>query len=57
MAQTNSVARHSVAVVGGCQAGLSISWYLAKSGIDHVCWKKNVPGRLGEPSAGTRSVW
>jgi putative flavoprotein involved in K+ transport len=34
------VARHSVAVVGGGQAGLSISWYLTQSGIDHVVFEK-----------------
>jgi putative flavoprotein involved in K+ transport len=34
------VAHHSVAVVGAGQAGLSISWYLAKSGIDHVVFEK-----------------
>ncbi len=27
---------HTVAVVGGGQAGLSVSWYLARDGIDHV---------------------
>ena len=34
------VARHSVAVIGGGQAGLSISWYLTQSGIDHVVFEK-----------------
>jgi putative flavoprotein involved in K+ transport len=34
------VARHSVAVIGGGQAGLSISWHLTKSGIDHVVFEK-----------------
>jgi putative flavoprotein involved in K+ transport len=36
MNPANPVARHSVAVIGGGQAGLSISWYLTQSGIDHV---------------------
>ncbi|MGO9399212.1 MAG: MSMEG_0569 family flavin-dependent oxidoreductase [Xanthobacteraceae bacterium] len=34
------VARHSVAVIGGGQAGLSISWHLTQSGIDHVVFEK-----------------
>jgi len=33
------VAHYSVAVIGAGQAGLSISWYLAKSGIDHVVFE------------------
>ena len=45
MAQPTPVARHSVAVVGGGQAGLSISWYLAKSGIDHVVLEKERAGQ------------
>lgn len=36
----HSVARHSVAVIGGGQAGLSVSWYLTQSGIDHVVFEK-----------------
>jgi putative flavoprotein involved in K+ transport len=38
------VARHAVAVVGGGQAGLSISWHLKHSGIDHVVFEKNRAG-------------
>ena len=38
------VAHHSVAVIGGGQAGLSISWYLAQSGIDHVVFEKERAG-------------
>jgi putative flavoprotein involved in K+ transport len=34
------VAQHSVAVIGGGQAGLSISWHLKQSGIDHVVFEK-----------------
>lgn len=45
MAQPTPVARHSVAVVGGGQAGLSISWYLASSGIDHVVLEKERAGQ------------
>ena len=33
-------ARHPVAVIGAGQAGLCVSWYLAKSGIDHVVFEK-----------------
>jgi putative flavoprotein involved in K+ transport len=44
MGQSTAVARHSVAVVGGGQAGLSISWHLARSGIDHVVLEKHRAG-------------
>jgi putative flavoprotein involved in K+ transport len=44
MGQATPVARHSVAVIGGGQAGLSISWYLARSGIDHVVFEKQRAG-------------
>ena len=36
----NPVSRQSVAVIGGGQAGLSVSWYLTQSGIDHVVFEK-----------------
>jgi putative flavoprotein involved in K+ transport len=39
--QATPVAHHAVAVVGGGQAGLSISWHLARSGIDHVIFEKH----------------
>ena len=45
MAQPTPVAHHSVAVIGGGQAGLSISWYLASSGIDHVVLEKERAGQ------------
>jgi putative flavoprotein involved in K+ transport len=34
------VARHCVAVIGGGQAGLSVSWHLTQSSIDHVVFEK-----------------
>jgi putative flavoprotein involved in K+ transport len=40
MNKTSPIARHAVAVIGGGQAGLSISWYLTQSGIDHVVFEK-----------------
>ena len=43
-AQPSPVAHHSVAVIGGGQAGLSISWYLKRSGIDHVVFEKKRAG-------------
>src|SRR5258707_698944 len=46
MGQTTPVARHSVAVIGGGQAGLSISWHLARSGIDHVVFEKERAGHV-----------
>jgi putative flavoprotein involved in K+ transport len=39
--QATPVTHHTVAVVGGGQAGLSISWHLARSGIDHVIFEKH----------------
>src|SRR5262245_46289031 len=44
MSQATPVARHAVAVIGGGQAGLSISWYLTRSGIDHVVFEKERAG-------------
>jgi putative flavoprotein involved in K+ transport len=38
------VARHSVAVIGAGQAGLSISWHLKQCGIDHVVFEKERAG-------------
>ena len=34
------IARHAVAVIGGGQAGLSVSWYLTRGGIDHVVFER-----------------
>jgi putative flavoprotein involved in K+ transport len=45
MGPATAVARHSVAVIGGGQAGLSISWHLAHSGIDHVVFEKERAGQ------------
>src|SRR6266851_5768198 len=39
--QTTPIAHYAVAVIGGGQAGLSISWHLARSGIDHVVLEKH----------------
>jgi putative flavoprotein involved in K+ transport len=33
-----------VAVIGGGQAGLSMSWHLKRSGIDHVVFEKERAG-------------
>src|SRR5271155_4926573 len=38
------IAHYSVAVIGSGQAGLSISWYLKRSGIDHVVFEKRRAG-------------
>jgi putative flavoprotein involved in K+ transport len=33
-------AQHEVAIVGGGQAGLSLSWYLQREGVEHVVFEK-----------------
>src|ERR1700732_3858606 len=38
------IGHHAVAVIGAGQAGLSISWYLTRSGIDHVVLEKTRAG-------------
>jgi putative flavoprotein involved in K+ transport len=38
------VSHLAVAVIGGGQAGLSISWYLKRSGIDHLVFEKKRAG-------------
>ena len=56
MAQPSPIARHAVAVVGGGQAGLAISWYLTQGGINHVVLEKEraAPGgpRVAGPAVG-----
>src|SRR3984957_18889158 len=42
--QPDPIAHHSVAVIGGGQAGLSISWYLKRAGIDHIVFEKERAG-------------
>ena len=42
--QPASLAHHAVAVVGGGQAGLSVSWYLKQAGVDHVVFEKERAG-------------
>jgi len=46
MTQPSPVANYSVAVIGAGQAGLSISWYLKQSGIDHVVLEKHRAGHV-----------
>ena len=41
MAPAPIVAHHSVIIVGGGQAGLSLSWHLKDLGIDHVVLEKH----------------
>ena len=36
--------RYGAIIVGGGQAGLSMSWYLCRRGIDHVILERHVPG-------------
>jgi len=44
MAPAPIVAHHSVIIVGGGQAGLSLSWHLKDLGIDHVVLEKHRAG-------------
>jgi putative flavoprotein involved in K+ transport len=44
MDQKTPTARHKVAVVGGGQAGLSASWYLKHSNVDHVVFERERAG-------------
>ena len=44
MDSRNEVTRHTVAVIGAGQAGLSVSWYLTQSGIDHIVLEKERAG-------------
>lgn len=40
---STSTPHHSVAIVGGGQAGLSLSYYLKQRSIDHVVFEKHTP--------------
>jgi putative flavoprotein involved in K+ transport len=44
MSAARVVSNHSVIVVGGGQAGLSMSWYLKQLGIDHLVLEKHRAG-------------
>lgn len=44
MSEPLPLSHHTVAVIGGGQAGLSISWYLTQSGIDHIVFEKERAG-------------
>jgi putative flavoprotein involved in K+ transport len=44
MADTNAAAHHTVIVVGGGQAGLSVSYCLKQRGIDHLVLEKHRVG-------------
>ena len=39
-----TVERHAVVVVGGGQAGLSVSWCLTQAGVDHVVLERDTVG-------------
>ena len=43
-AQLIENAHHTVAVIGGGQAGLSMSWYLRRRGLDHVVLERDRVG-------------
>jgi glycine/D-amino acid oxidase-like deaminating enzyme len=47
---------YSVLVVGGGQAGLSISYYLKQAGVDHLVLEKQTARTRGASSVGTHSV-
>ena len=39
--RANPVTRIPVAIVGGGQAGLAVSWYLTRAGVDHVVLERD----------------
>src|ERR1700752_386877 len=46
MSEGKAIPHHQVAVIGAGQAGLSISWYLVRAGIDHVVFEKERAGHV-----------
>jgi putative flavoprotein involved in K+ transport len=44
MSESDPVRNHTIAVIGGGQAGLAISWFLKQSGIDHIVFEKERAG-------------
>lgn len=48
---------HSVIIVGGGQAGLSISYYCQQHGIDHLVLEKITSCMHGKKNAGILSPW
>ncbi|WP_349269802.1 FAD-dependent oxidoreductase [Mycolicibacterium parafortuitum] len=40
---TTAASHTTVAIIGGGQAGLSVSWYLSRAGIDHVVLEAHTP--------------
>jgi putative flavoprotein involved in K+ transport len=46
MSEPPVIAHHDVAVIGGGQAGLSMSWFLVRDGIDHVVFEKERAGHV-----------
>jgi hypothetical protein len=48
---------HSVIIIGGGQAGLSISWYLKQAGIDHLVLEKHQVGHAWRNERWDTSAW
>lgn len=46
MGEACPIAHYPVAVIGGGQAGLSISWFLTRSGIAHVVFERHRAGHV-----------
>ncbi|MDL9947114.1 MSMEG_0569 family flavin-dependent oxidoreductase [Gordonia sp. ABSL11-1] len=43
MSATTTPNHHPVVIVGGGQAGLSVSWYLGRAGVDHLVIESKTP--------------
>ena len=48
---------YSVAIVGGGQAGLSMSYCLKERGLDHIVFEKTRLGIQGDQNVGIPFVW
>lgn len=46
-----------VIIIGGGQAGLSVSWYLTREGIEHVVIERHSRFESWRNNDGTVSVW
>ncbi|WP_255211154.1 NAD(P)-binding protein [Methylogaea oryzae] len=57
MNQPHPSEHYPVIIVGGGQAGLSMSYQLQKRDIRHIVFEKNRIGHSCAPTAGTAFAW